>query len=261
MNTWDLDAARVAKQAIFDVLGFVVLFGAVLGLSFRYELWPKIVLACLTMLLFLFCLNGFALWLASPLVTKSEKWAAESYESRCSLSTPVLVVLGGGNLSSEVLSDSSQLRVVEATKILKQRAQDNKKNVVVLAGGVTLKSLGVSEAKVMRRQLFLETGEYAGKHDFVLEEKSLNTYQNAAATLEIVKQKKLRKELVLVTGAVHMPRAKASFEKLGFKVCTVSAGIADFQGNGLASFRNGALTVAVLNEYFGFLGYALKGWL
>jgi uncharacterized SAM-binding protein YcdF (DUF218 family) len=260
MNEWNLELARMAKQALFDALGFVLLFGAFWGLSFKYEVWPKIAAAVVLLTLLLFCGNGFALWLASPLTTRSEKWAAQSYENRCAQTIPTLVVLGGGNLTNEVLSHGAQLRIVEAAKVLKQRAQDGKKNWVVLAGGVTSKDQA-SEAKVMRRQLFMETGEAAGKHDFILEDRSLNTYQNAVFVADLVKAKKLKKEVILVTGAVHMPRAKASFEKAGFTVCVLSAGFADFMGNGLAGFSNGAHTVSVLNEYFGFLGYRVKGWL
>jgi len=161
----------------------------------------------------------------------------------------------------------TQMRVVEAAKIVKAATQENRRLTVVLTGGLD-EDLGVSEAQVMKRALFLELGESGRAHDFLLEDKSKNTYQNAAFTKEILNSRKevqtSRKaqgpSVVLVTSAVHMQRSVKTFERLGFRLCPIAAPSTELRARGLASFHAGALTVGVLNEYVGMLAYRLKGW-
>ncbi|WP_353259131.1 YdcF family protein [Prochlorothrix hollandica] len=58
----------------------------------------------------------------------------------------------------------------------------------------------------------------------VLEPQSLNTYQNALYTAEILRERQLN-TILLVTSAIHMPRALAIFRKQGL---TVSPAPTDF---------------------------------
>ncbi len=67
---------------------------------------------------------------------------------------------------------------------------------------------------------------YAGipKDDILLENKARNTAENALYTKEIIAS---QKEIILITSAFHMRRAKLCFEKLGFKVTPFTT---DFYG-------------------------------
>ncbi len=54
------------------------------------------------------------------------------------------------------------------------------------------------------------------------EGKSLNTHENARFTAQLFDQYNFNKDIILVTSAFHMARAKASFEKEGFSVVPVA---------------------------------------
>ena len=84
---------------------------------------------------------------------------------------------------------------------------------VVLSGGVVPTGDG-SEAEAMRRFLCdLGVPEQA----IVLEPESVNTRTNASFTHQLLAQEGQRR-IVLVTSALHMPRARRIFERAGFEV-------------------------------------------
>lgn len=128
-----------------------------------------------------------------------------------------------------------------------------------------------SEAKDMA-----EVAQLMGVPDraVMLENKSLNTYQNAVETAKLLKQRKIDK-ILLVTSAIHMPRSVAIFEKQGFTVTAaptdywVSQGLLDqMQGISLGTFFNVLpdtealhLFTKALKEYIGIGIYRLRGWL
>ena len=104
---------------------------------------------------------------------------------------------------------------------------------------------------------------------------SFNTYENARNTRQILDKKGIDR-IVLVTSAMHMPRALALFERQGFSVIPAPTDYnvtqADWDQlwepnfttqlfNFLPSVGNLSDTTAALKEYIGILIYSFRGWL
>lgn len=108
----------------------------------------------------------------------------------------------------------------------------------------------------------------------VLESRSLNTYENAVYTKEILDRRKIKK-ILLVTSAAHMPRSLAIFKKQGINAIPAPADIMisdreliksqfSLESRILSLFPHpGNLdqTTQALKEYFGTFIYRLRGWL
>ena len=104
---------------------------------------------------------------------------------------------------------------------------------------------------------------------------SRNTYENARFSREILAEKGIER-IILVTSAMHMPRAAALFEKQGFEVIPAPADYNITQTgwarlwepnlttqlfNFLPSVSHLSETTSALKEYIGILTYRLRGWL
>ena len=107
-----------------------------------------------------------------------------------------------------------------------------------------------------------------------LETNSRNTYENALYSHPLLEELGSQ-EILLVTSAVHMPRAVAIFEKQGIHVLPIPTDFAVTQpdweyatstnllvqmGNFLPTVENLELTTRALKEYIGLLIYRLRGW-
>ena len=107
------------------------------------------------------------------------------------------------------------------------------------------------------------------------ETESRNTYENARFSRQILSNKGIDR-IILVTSAMHMPRAVALFEKQGFEVIPAPADYNITQAdwvrlwepslirqllNFLPSVSNLSATTSALKEIIGILVYSLRGWL
>jgi len=135
--------------------------------------------------------------------------------------------------------------------------------IVICSGGGKYKStFGTmrTEAQDIREVLLsLQVPDSA----IVLESRSLNTNENAKATAGILKERGIKK-ILLVTSAFHMPRAVAMFEREGFEVIAVpsdirAAGLGIDLGLLLPSSEALRKTTLAINEYVGYYGYKLIG--
>ncbi len=112
----------------------------------------------------------------------------------------VIIVLGGG--PDRVYHGLRLFKAGKAPKIL-------------LSGGTAFASPGVvSEADAMAEALVSFGVDPAA---IILETKSRNTYENAALSKEIWRRERFKSGL-LVTSALHVPRALATFHKAGMMV-------------------------------------------
>ena len=184
-----------------------------------------------------------------------------------------IVVLGGVTRNvtfPRVIPDLNERgdRLLYGAKLYK----DGLAPLIILAGGrIQWFGGGNSEAKDMASIL-----ELMGipPNAVILEPKSLNTYQNAFYTKEILQAKGIN-HILLVTSAMHMPRSLAIFKKQGINAIpaptdflvskqelsepnySIESQILSF----IPKTGNIDLTTQVMKEYIGTLIYRLRGWL
>lgn len=185
-----------------------------------------------------------------------------------------LVVLGGGTdakvyprLGVEV--NGAGDRVLIAAKLFK----DGKADHILLSGGeITWMSVADSTPAGEMAAILEELGIPRDKLWF--EEQSQNTHENALFSKKILDEKGIQR-ILLVTSAMHMPRAVGLFEKLGIEVIPIpvdysvtraelSSGQQDWLGKVLGflpSSGNLSATTNAIKEYIGMVIYRLRGWL
>ena len=184
-----------------------------------------------------------------------------------------IVVLGGATRDKEpprIIPDMSDRgdRLLYAAKLYK----DGVAPIIILTGGrIQWYGGKSSEAKSMATVL-----ELMGipRQVMVLESRSLNTYENAVYTKEILDHQKI-KRILLVTSAAHMPRSLAIFKKQGINAIPAPADFMISERNLIESQFSTesrilsfiphadslAHTTYALKEYIGTIIYRLRGWL
>lgn len=134
---------------------------------------------------------------------------------------------------------------------------------LVIASGGKLPWLGVNTPEAVAMRKFLVALGVPAT-DIVLETHSRTTRQNAVDVKPILKRLGLHR-ILLVTSALHMPRALATFRGAGIDAIPAPT---DFdvrpRPNDLLSFLPDSNALAgsaqVLHEYEGMLVYHLRGW-
>ena len=114
-----------------------------------------------------------------------------------------IIVLGGGSNEECTINKNTAARVDKAIELYKAK----KAPKIILSGGFTSKNC--SEACIMKTYALEQS---IPEKDLILEEKSLNTYQNAYYSVALMKRYKMSKALV-VTSEFHIRRTNAIFSK------------------------------------------------
>ena len=237
-----------------------------LFLAYKRSRWTFVPVSLALLILFVASNVRF-----SDRLVKSLEW--QYYPQENMPNGEAIVVLGGATRNIEpprIMPDLSERgdRILYAAKLY----QDGAAPLIILSGGrIEWKGGGDSEAKDMADILVLMG---IPRDAIVLEPKSLNTYQNAIYTQEILQARGIN-QILLVTSAMHMPRALAIFDKQGIKAIPAPT---DY----LVSERNftevnnslearilslipdsGSLdrTTQAIKEYVGIVVYRLRGWL
>ncbi|MGB3695103.1 MAG: YdcF family protein [Spirulinaceae cyanobacterium] len=151
--------------------------------------------------------------------------------------------------------------------------QQKKAPLIIPAGGrISWKGGGdKSEAEDMAALLKLMG---IPSQDMILEKESLNTYENAVNVKKILQQKKLNK-ILLVTSALHMPRALKIFQKRNIEAIPAptdflvseqllkepSSSTEAIFLNLIPDVDHLEYTTKAIKEYIGTIVYRLKGWL
>lgn len=172
-----------------------------------------------------------------------------------------IVVLGGSVAAPESprleveLTDSSD-RILHAARLYRA----GKAPIVIATGGASDSS---PEAFAMKA-LLKEWG-VPGKN-IVIETESLNTFQNSVNTKPLIDKRGV-KRVLLVTSAIHMPRALATFQTFGINVIPSPTDyieedrknyeIIDF----LPDLDSLGKTSLVIKEYLGMMVYRWRGWI
>lgn len=187
----------------------------------------------------------------------------------------VIVVLGGGERAKAFPRPTSELneagdRLLYAAQLYRQGAAPR----ILVSGG---KAPWVASASVPGAESMAEilTAMGVPREALWLETASRNTYENALETGAILESRGIR-SVILVTSAMHMPRAYAVFAETGLDVvpaptdflvtqedweCFTQPDVVVQLFNLLPTADNLAVTTRVLKEYVGIFVYKLRGWL
>lgn len=187
----------------------------------------------------------------------------------------VIVLLGGGTESADYPRPMTEInsagdRVLYASILY----HDGAAPVILVSGGNLEFSAarGTTPAEEMTELLKL-TG--VPETAIWQQSSSQNTYEDALYSAQILKEKQMT-EVILVTSAMHMPRAKALFEHQGISVIAAPIDYTITEQNWESVFRPTlgegiinllpntsalGLTTSVLKEYFGMLIYTVRGWM
>jgi len=247
-------------------LASILLLLALLSNSNRRTSFALVLIAIL--ILWLSSTTGFSNMLASSL-----EWKYLPPEEIPT--ADVLVVLGGGTEPATAPRSTVEIngagdRILYAAEIYKQ----GKATHILLSGGeISWLNDGSTTPAEDMADILIQLG--LPEDALWLENESKNTYENALYAREFLDEKELNR-ILLVTSALHMPRAVALFEKQGFEVIPLPVDYSviivdpaddesgDFQTkimDVLPSASNLALTTNALKEYLGFAIYKLQGWL
>jgi uncharacterized SAM-binding protein YcdF (DUF218 family) len=167
----------------------------------------------------------------------------------------VIILLGGGTVSNvPVLPEwSGQLSDASVQRLLPAYVLHRRTGLPILTSGGEVFSEEGYEARYMK-DVLISQGMAADK--ILVEDRSLNTTENARFTAEILKARGFSRPL-LVTSAFHMPRAVKNFEQAGVKVLPYPVGFYSsrtYQGNLLSwapSYSALRGTGLALKEYMG----------
>ena len=128
-----------------------------------------------------------------------------------------IVVLGGG-INPDITAARGTMtlteagtRVTAAATLMRRFPQAE---LVFTGGSANITGVGFAEADAAR-QLFLDLGIAPDR--MIMENRSRNTYENAVFTRDLVHPQPGSRWL-LVTSAVHMPRALSLFRAVGFPI-------------------------------------------
>ena len=249
-------------------LGIVTLL-LILGLSSeRRKKWHKtfLILALVTLLL------GSNRWVSYGLA-RSLEW--QNLPSETTPQAEVIVVLGGGTESGDYPRPMTEVngagdRVLYAAKLY----HDGAAPIILVSGG----NLGFSSARgntPAEEMTDLLNMLGVPTESIWQQDQSQNTYEDALYSAELLREKEIT-EVILVTSAMHMPRAKALFENQGIDVIPAPTDFTVTEQNWQSVFQptigewvinllpNASaldLTTTVIKEYIGLLVYHLRGWL
>lgn len=172
------------------------------------------------------------------------------------------VLLGGGIYDKAPVSlgrigSPSEIAMGRLVELVRLYRVSPKK--IVVSGGIVI-SGEISESQVYKNFL-IDLG--VEEEDIIIEEKSKTTAENAKYTKEIADKNSFKKG-ILVTSAVHMNRAKKSFEKLGLEVIPApGAYISDYEKYDISSYlpkvSNAEMVFRSMWEYVGVVYYKLRG--
>lgn len=234
----------------------LVIVGLVLGL-FRLRKTGATVAAVGVIWVTVWSLPATSLWLGGSLEARYPHMPAAQLPT-----ADAIVVLGGNTANGRANwflpydKDTAIVRVDTALALY----EAGRAPKVVLSGGAL--EGDVSEARGMAHVLKLQ-----GIPDeaLVLENSSRTTYENATLTEEELKEHGF-KRILLVTSALHMPRAMAAFSKQGVSAIPAAAPPQIFlPADGsitpwLPHMRTLDASRSIIKEYAGLLVYWMRGW-
>jgi uncharacterized SAM-binding protein YcdF (DUF218 family) len=176
------------------------------------------------------------------------------------------IILTGGLMNEEkepvdnLFLGSHADRFAQAILLYKEKKI---KKILISGGDLKLISRPIKSEGKLVAEFMIKCG--VNPADIILENKSVNTYQNAKFTAELVRKKYPEQRLILLTSASHLPRAIACFEKQHLPVTPY--------GTDYMSKKRGFLWIqlipsgyaledaqTLLHEWIGYLTYKVMGY-
>jgi uncharacterized SAM-binding protein YcdF (DUF218 family) len=190
--------------------------------------------------------------------------AYESPQANLEKSYQWCIILGGGMMRSGegYRTGETADRFVQPLLLYKKGLV---KKLLITGGNVNIKGLKIDETQESKKVKEVLIAMGVAEKDIYLEENARNTHENATYTKKMLTPY-LAEEMVLVTSAMHMPRAKACYIKEGFKVVVYPAdikkkdtpsGILDLV---IPQERNLSKFAELIREMVGFVIYKLVGF-
>lgn len=205
-------------------------------------------------------------WLGELLFLKplEDKYIFNSGISRDSVNFahPVIVVLAGDLVTGSLLAGAGNAEVGEITlvRLLGAYFLYQKMECPILVSGGTVPGFaGNIPAADSMKQLLVDLGISA--EDILKETQSSTTVENASFTLDLIRRYGFQ-EVILVTSAVHMPRAMFAFQNddivifpapVGFLYENIQPGIINLLPNSSSWGHN----LRALHEWIGLLYYRI----
>lgn len=249
-------------------LGLACVFLVFSLLIKRQSRWLKL---CIGIALAILWLGGTKT--VSMILVRSLEWQHLPPEDLPS--AEMIVVLGGGTDTAEYPRPIVELggaadRVFYASWLFHQGAAPR----LLLTGGY-ISWMGDREGSPAENMAVVLEMLGVPDNALVLETESKNTYENAVFSKGIFDREEIS-QVILVTSALHMPRALALFEKLGVQVIPAPTDYTLTQAdwdrlwepdlliqffNLFPSVGNLSTTTTVIKEYIGMMVYKWRGWI
>ena len=174
-----------------------------------------------------FIYAGFILLIvfSMPLVSNSLQQSQENFPaldvaSLAQSKAKVIVVLGGGrNPAAPEYQNEDTVSIHALERIRYGAYLQRKSKLPILFSGGSVFGNEVPEAQLMKKTL---EDAFIGVTQW-MEGKSRTTYENALYTHEMLAKENIQ-DIILVTQAFHMNRAKEAFEQMGFHVTPAATG-------------------------------------
>ena len=239
----------------FNLCMTLVVIGLVLGLFRLRKTGGALIVAGLLWAL-AWSLPVTSVWLGGALESRYPHLSPEQ-----SPTADAIVVLGGNTATAAPTGSCLMKRQGRGADRHRRPALPGRPRAQVLLSGGALEG-DVSEARGMahaiRQQGVPETA-------LILENSSRTTYENAAMTEDQLKARGIGK-ILLVTSALHMPRAMAAFAKRGVVAIAAPAPpqIVPPTDGSLSLWvpdqRTFDASRSIIKEYAGLFVYWLRGW-
>ena len=242
-------------------LSLLLVSAALVSLIWR-RVWAAVILGSCFVLLWVPSTPAFSEYLASSLEMDYTARRIDNYPQ-----VGAIVVLSGGvskigPSADSIRPDDNFDRLYQGWRLYKAK----KAQYIVVSGGNIpwMTKRGSRSGAARMADLLRELGVPQAR--IVSEGESRNTRENALNTSQLLQDKGVDKVL-LCTSAMHLPRAKACFERTGIQVAPVPAAyessfirkscLLDYLPNAKAL----QMSTASCKEYLGLAYYWLHGWI
>jgi uncharacterized SAM-binding protein YcdF (DUF218 family) len=223
-----------------------------------------------TAIALVFLSAGILWFFSSPIVTHILVRGLESkYESPQDFPKASAIVLLGG-CTRPAVAPRTTVEVTGAGNRILNAARLFKKGYapfIISTGGKIpfMYNFPGSEALCMASVLRNDCG--VDSASIIIEDKAKDTHDHAPRVEKILLQRGLKKEIILVTSAMHMYRSVNIFKKWGY---TVYPAPTDYRADKVMQWQFIELfpnvealseSTNVLHEYFGIIAYRIMGWI